>query len=334
MYIEEYLRYRKEAEKERRRAIASIRVIHPVVLASVSLAVILWLFVAVTAERPKTLSRSEPRLEMKLFNVGQGVCFLIRTPSGESILIDSGPPTPKNAEESAAYCLLPGRDVWKNVLKKYFEKKKIKSIDAFILTSPDAGFAGGAASIFNDGFSVGKVLMTDTYFPGPRFRSFRNIKTIAKKRGIFKQISCGDTLMFGDVIIQVIAPLTDYAGFEDFHKNGSAVLRIVYKNTAVLYAGNCGLASLNHITSYKDLHSNVLVVPNYSSDSSFSLSFIEQVSPEVCLISVGRGNKDSYPDSEVLAFYDKMHIKYLRTDDNGTITVLSDGNVVNVKKEY
>ncbi|MFH1353043.1 MAG: hypothetical protein ABIH68_05655 [bacterium] len=334
MYIEEYLKYRKEAEKERKRAVAASRVVHPIVLFFVVLAVILWLFVAVTAERPQTLSRSKPHLEMNLFDVGQGVCFFIRTPSGESILVDSGPPTPKNAGESAAYCLLPGRDIWKNVLKKYFEKKKIKSMNAFILTSPDAGFAGGAASIFNDGFPVGKVLATDTYFPGPRFKAFRNIKILATRRGIFKTISCGDTLKFGDVIIQVIAPLTDYAGFEDFHKNGSAVLRIVYKNTAVLYAGNCGLASLNHITSYKGLYSNVLVAPNYSSDSSFSVSFLEAVSPEVCLISVGRGNSESYPDSKVLAFYDKMHIKYLRTDDNGTITILSDGNVVNVKKEY
>jgi len=334
MYIKEYLRYRKKSEKEKRRAIASSRVIHPAVLVSLSLAAVLWLFVAVTAEKPKSLSRSKPRLEMKLFNVGHGVCFFIRTPSGKNILIDSGPPVPKNAEKSAAYCLPIGKNIWKDVLKKYFQREKIKIIDRFILTSPAAGFAGGAKSIFSDGFPVGKVLASDTYFPGPRFRVFRNIKIFAKKRGIFKAISCGDTLKFGDVVIQLIAPLTDYAGFEDFDKNGSSVLRIVYKNTAVLYAGNCGLASLNHITSYKGIQSDVLVAPNYSSASSFSVSFVEAVSPELCLISVGRGNKDSYPNSKVLAFYDKMHIKYLRTDDNGTITLLSDGNVIKAKKKY
>jgi len=334
MYIKAYKKFKKQAGKERKKAVAASRVIHPVVLVIVSIAAALWLFVAVSARREKSLDRSKPILEMKLFNVGQGVCFFVRTPSGENILIDSGPPTPKNAEESAAYCLLPGTTIWEDVLKKYFEREEIKAIDRFILTSPATGYAGGAKNIFDDEFPVKKVLATDTYFQGPKFIDFRNIKTQAAKDGVFKAICRGDTLKFGDVVIQVIAPLMDYTGFNNFYKNASAVLRIVYKNTAVLYAGNSGLASLNHITSYKGLRSNILIAPNYSSASSFSLSFIEAVAPDVCLISVGRGNRESYPDSKVLALYDKLHIKYFRTDENGTITLLSDGNVVKIKKDY
>ena len=48
--------------------------------------------------------------------------------------------------------------------------------------------------------------------------------------------------------------------------------------------------------------------------------FLEQISPEVCVISVGKNNKYGHPDKEVMKRLNDLGLKYRRTDEEGTIT--------------
>ncbi|MCD6413989.1 MAG: hypothetical protein J7L54_07585 [Elusimicrobia bacterium] len=334
MYVARYKKFKKEQERARKKIIAASRVVHPVVFLTTIAAVVASVYVIVWKVKFEFLDKSRPLFSMKLLDVGQGSSLLIKTPSGKTVLVDAGPPVPKNEKEAGDYCLTVGENVWKTVILKELKKEKIDKIDYMIITSPFPNYCGGLKEIFADGFPVGKFYASDEYFPGPRFILFRNLREQAKKSGLFVKISAGDLILNEDVAIQALSPIMDYSGFEEFPKNASVILRVVYGNVAFVYGSNAGNAALNHVTSYDGLRSDVLIAPNYSSADSFSLTFLRKVSPKFCLISAGIGNKEDLPDSKILAFYDREKIKYFTTSSNGTISVFSDGKIVKIKGEY
>ncbi|MCD6311881.1 MAG: hypothetical protein J7M11_05425 [Elusimicrobia bacterium] len=333
-FIEEYLQHRKEQAKAFARLKSASMVIHPFAVFFAAAAVAFSVWVLLNIPKKKEVKKDVPVLETVLFNVGHGYSMLVISPSGKKILVDAGPPVPDSDEKASSFCLKEGRDVWKEVIKKYFDGRGIKALDYLILTSPAENFCGGAMSMLEDKFPVKKMLVSGVYFPGPRFITYRN--TIEKARGAGKpgEVSAGDVIYREkDMVIQVLSPLIDYSGFENFDNNASLILRIVYGNTAFIYAGNAGLSALNHTAAYKDLKSDVLVTPNFCSAETFSLSFMENVDPAVCLVSAGLGNKDEYPNSAVLAFFDMLHIKYFRTDECAGIKLVSDGTTIKAAKE-
>jgi competence protein ComEC len=72
------------------------------------------------------------------------------------------------------------------------------------------------------------------------------------------------------------------------------------------------------------LNSKVLKVAHHGSKNSSSEKFLEKVSPELAVISVGE-NKYGHPHKETLEILEKYGIRVLRTDLNGDIKIISDG---------
>jgi len=333
-FIAEYRKRRKEQARAFAKLKSASMVIHPFSVFFAALAIALLGWVLLNRPPSKEVRKDAPVLEAFMFNVGHGYSMLFVTPEGKSILVDAGPPVPSTPEKAADFCLMVGKDVWRSVIKEELSRRGIKAVDMLILTSPAENFCGGALSLLEDAFPVKQVLASGVYFPGPRFITYRKLIEQAGKSGLFKKVSAGDVIHSEkDMVVQVLSPLIDYSGFENFDNNASLILRFVYGNTAVLYAGNAGLAALDHTAAYKDLQSNVLVLPNFCSAQTFSLSFMETVSPSIALVSSGLGNKDEYPNSKILAFFDMMHIKYFRTDAGGGIRLFSDGKIIKAAKE-
>ncbi|MCD6423846.1 MAG: hypothetical protein J7L42_07010 [Elusimicrobia bacterium] len=330
-YIQEYLKFKKERKKQKKKLISSAKIINPIVVFWVAVTIFSWIFAILNIKLPQKVERNKPLLELKLFNVGHGNSLFIKTPKGKIILVDAGPSSKKAKE----FCLPENASPWKNVIKRSFKDVGIKKIDILILTSPLENFCGGAEDLIKDGFKVEKVIATKNYFPGPRFIPYRSVLSKFEEKGILKFIKAGDIIFKeGNFLIQVLSPLVDYSGLSNYEYNASMVLRIVYGNTAVVYGSSSFALALNHIASYKNLESDILITPYHSSSRSFSLSFLQKLSCNFCLISSGRGNKEDLPDAGILAIYDVLGIKYLRTDTNGTIRIISDGKIYEIETEY
>jgi competence protein ComEC len=69
-------------------------------------------------------------------------------------------------------------------------------------------------------------------------------------------------------------------------------------------------------------------VGHHGSDTSTGYRFLKEVSPQYAVISVGKGNQYGFPDKTVLNRLRDADVITYRTDLQGDISCISDGNSV------
>jgi competence protein ComEC len=76
-------------------------------------------------------------------------------------------------------------------------------------------------------------------------------------------------------------------------------------------------------------HHTILKVGHHGSKSSTSQIFLDQVAPEVALVSVGTKNRYGHPSTLVLDRLRTAEVhSVLRTDEMGTVELITDGQRV------
>ena len=75
----------------------------------------------------------------------------------------------------------------------------------------------------------------------------------------------------------------------------------------------------------------VLKVPHHGSRTSSSDDLIRALSPAVAVVSVGRGNGFGHPAPQVLQRYQGAGAVVFRTDEDGAVTIDSDGESLDVR---
>ena len=70
---------------------------------------------------------------------------------------------------------------------------------------------------------------------------------------------------------------------------------------------------------------NVLKVGHHGSDTSSSKNFLNQVLPQISVISVGKDNSYGHPHNEVIDRLEKIGTLIYRTDEKKNILLESDG---------
>jgi competence protein ComEC len=71
-----------------------------------------------------------------------------------------------------------------------------------------------------------------------------------------------------------------------------------------------------------------LVLPHYGSRTSSSDAFVHAVSSHVAVYSVPRDSRFGHPHSAVVVRYRALCASVLRTDEQGAITIRTDGQSV------
>ena len=266
-------------------------------VAGLALAVILIWIAAV--------SLPDGKLHVVFFDVGQGDAIFIQTSQGRQVLIDGGPdPT---ALTAALGRRLPFWD---------------RSLDLVILTHPDADHLTGLVPVL-ERYHVGRVL--DPGYPATSQTYARWLELIAAKRipallarsGVRIELEPG-------LVCEVLHPAGD-PDPEDKANNASAVTRWTWGQVTFLLPGDIEQeveAAL--IASGQPLQATVLKAPHHGSDTSSSAAFLQAVHPQLVVISVGADNRFGHPSPEVLERLAGRTV--LRTDERGTIEVVTDGS--------
>ena len=105
---------------------------------------------------------------------------------------------------------------------------------------------------------------------------------------------------------------------------------MVYGNQSFLFTGDMEEENEEQINVPQ---TTVLKVAHHGSDTSSSEVFLEQVKPEIAVISVGEGNSYNHPHQIIIDRLNKIGAKIYRTDENGTITIVCDGEKCEVTTE-
>jgi competence protein ComEC len=246
-------------------------------------------------------------LEVNFFDVGQGDAIFIETPTRHQILIDGGPSS--------------------KIIEKLTREIPFwdRSIDLIILTHPEKDHITGLLEVLKR-YKVDNILWTGIVRDIPEYKEWLNL--IEKEKANVKIAKAGQKISCENCQweIEIFYPFENLEGkeFEDSN-NTSIVSKLIFGKNSFLFTGDIYKEVEESLTLTPfDLNSKVLKVAHHGSKTSNSEKFLEKVSPEIAIISVGE-NKYGHPNKEVLEILEKYGIKTLRTDLNGDIKIVSDG---------
>ena len=77
---------------------------------------------------------------------------------------------------------------------------------------------------------------------------------------------------------------------------------------------------------------DILKVAHHGSKSSSIEEFLEKVKPKIALIGVGEKNTFGHPNVGVLKRLRKNNSKIYRTDLDGEITIITNGNTITIDR--
>ncbi len=260
------------------------------------------------------LRSSSGVLTVAVLDVGQGDAIFIESPSGAQIMFDGGSPRKS---------LAPLRKIMSP-----FDR----TLDAIIITNPDADHIGGFADILKN-YEVGLVLEPGTYNSSKTYQNLKKeiqdkkIKNILAKKGMRINMGAG-------AVIDILFPDRDVSNWST--NDGSIVARLSYGETSMMLTGDSTSKTEKRIlenNSMDELESDILKVGHHGSRSSTSYDFAKEVAPEYAIISDGKDNSYGHPHQEVLDTLAEFGVQILRTDELGTI-VLTCGRmgVCEIKK--
>jgi competence protein ComEC len=255
-----------------------------------------------TASTPKPGSPAG-KMIVSVLDVGQGDSILVRTPAGQTILIDGGP---------------PGAG-----LPTILKSAGVSTIELLVVTHPDADHIGGLPATIQQ-FPVKEVWTSGSTSTSTIFEDL--IDAITASGAKYQEVTRGGRAVAGDVQITVLNPGPNLA--EDTNEN-SVVLRMQYKEISFLFTGDAGSeAEAQMVQSGETLRSTVLKVGHHGSTSSSTMPFLRAVRPAVAIWSAGRNNDYGHPHQETVANLQAMGTKIYGTALNGTVTATTDGSAL------
>ena len=241
-------------------------------------------------------------------DIGQGDSILVRSPEGKAALIDAG----------------PTRDGAIRALKS----KEIRTIDIVIVTHHHSDHYGGMEQVvFNYKpkyfMATGSSHTTKGYLKLLQTVKAEGITAVepgAKER----KIELGSVLM-------TILPQPPTNTEEE--NNNSIGLRLQYGTFSVLLTGDSETVErqwwiAHNASLVRDC--TILKLAHHGSYNGTDQRWLDLVQPELAVASLGKDNDYGHPHSETLSLLRSNDIPLLRTDQRGTITIISNGRTWNL----
>jgi len=262
-------------------------------------------------------------LRLTFIDVGQGDSILIEFPRGKKMLIDGG-----GLYEDHF-------DIGKNVIAPFLWKKKIRKIDTLVLTHPDPDHLKGLNFIASQ-FSIGQFWDNGSQTesePYLQLREILNEKEI-QTQSIYEETP--PQIVNGVAISFLNPPAPNKIQRRDRNlwnlNNSSLVMKLRFKNVSILLTGDIEKEAEEQILKKGfPLKADILKIPHHGSSSSSSPLFLNKVNPTYAILSVGERNIGKLPHPEVLRRYEQLGSRIFRTDRHGAITVVTDGEAIEVK---
>ena len=245
-------------------------------------------------------------LTIYFIDVGQGDSALIVC-DGDSMIIDGG---------------IPGSKVY-----SFIKDHNITRLEYMVATHPDEDHVGGLAGVLN-------AVPVETIFSPVKdwnTKAFGDFKKYAEKQGAPISVPyVGDEFYLGGATFTILSCDTSAKKPNEM----TICLRLDYGETSFLFTGDVEGYALYQLTSLNvPLKSTVLKVSHHGSENSNPEDFLNLVNPEYAVISCGKNNY-GHPAEATLNLLKNHDVNLFRTDLQGTITCVSDGQTIDFKTEH
>lgn len=261
-----------------------------------------------------TGQKADGLLHVNILDVGQGDAILIQTPKGKTILIDGGPDNTVIRELGE---VLP------------FYKR---TIDLIILTHPDRDHLVGLLEVVKR-YKVKGALVTGVSKRDPMYESF--LSFLNSKNVHVKFANAENDIEFEeDIFLDILFPDNTLLASPPIDINETSIIfRLDYLETNALFTGDAEESTEEYMVKKYEkldelsvLRADLLKTGHHGSKTSSTKEFLEAVMPKLAAISVGRDNKFGHPVPEVLKRLERAGAKISRTDIQGRLEFVSDGN--------
>lgn len=292
-YLERKRMSKDEANDEDNRK-SNKNILLCVVVSVICFSIILW---------PKT-----PKSEIIFLDVGQGDGIYIGSEDGSTYFIDGGS---SDIRQVGNYRILP-----------FLKAHGIKKIDYWFITHTDADHMSGFLEVMEEGYDIGALVISDKM---PEDESRERLIGVAKEQNLeILLMGAGDRIESSQMKMACLYPV-DMRGDKN---EQSLVLQVEFREKK----GNCifkGLFSgdisseveralikeglLSDVDLYKAAH--------HGSKYSNSEQLLNEIQPEVCIVSCGIDNSYGHPHIEVLERLEDMGCEVYLTAEFGQITI-------------
>ena len=232
--------------------------------------------------------------------MGQGDAILISRGSTQ-ILIDGGPSGQKLLEKLGEQ--IPFWD---------------REIEAVIATHPDSDHISGLVDVLKN-YTVDESIESGAKSESQVFGAYEKLiedKKIPQhlaRRGMKIKIS-------DEAQLEVLGP--EEKNTKDLKDTNSAsvVTRLTYRESSFLFTGDLPLETESEMLKANLFPpTKILKVAHHGSKSATSAEFLDAVSPEQAIISVGKDNRYGHPTPEILARLKAKNVSVFRTDEAGNL---------------
>jgi competence protein ComEC len=250
--------------------------------------------------------------EMTVLDVGMGTSVIVKT-RHHSLVYDFGP---GNKEGYSA-------GSW--VVKPYLQHYNILTPDLMVISHVDQDHSGGFQT-FKYNFDSATLVSGTPRQLQKRFNLDQLIQ------------SCHDLppWRWDGVDFEFLAfpQKNEVIALMDDTNNRSCVLKIQGKHS-VLLTGDIEAQREDWLVSIDpdSLKADLLVAPHHGSSTSSTIGFINQVSPEAVIFTVGKDNRWNFPKPDVIARYKAIKSQIYRTDRHGAVSFYSDSNNFRIESQ-
>ncbi len=266
------------------------------------------------------------RLIVTVLDVGQADAIVVQTPRGHTLFVDAGGRLERAAQVDGS----AAERVGERTVVPFLLRHGIHAVDAVIISHPHGDHAGGVAPVLR------RLRVAEIADGGQRYggHAYRDAIATARAQGVpvvYPRASAEWRTDDG-VALHFIGPSLPFIGGRNAINSNSIAFVLQYRR----FRHALHRRRRQRIGSADSSPSASICAPTCSRSAITARRmgrrrrFIAAVAPRYAIISVGRHNLFGHPAPSTLATLRRFGARIYRTDENGAVTIVTDGAMESV----